>query len=560
MRMSRLFGRTLREAPASVEEAGLQLLVRAGMVRPVAGGLHALLPLGHRALSRLDALARQEIERLGGQEVWLPSVQPADWFMQPAIAEWRPYPTSFTDKSDRDYALAADGAALLARLAGPEVRSYRQLPAVLFSVRDRWQDGRGRGGLLEARESRVVETLTLGADDEAAEQAGGPQAVYAPLFSALGIAPLSVSTLEGVTLFYPSARGEETILVCESCGYLSLVAEAMFAKPAPAAEAPRPVEKVATPGTKTIADLAALLGVPTAQTAKAVFVMGAMGGAERFIFAIVRGDMDVSEAKLARAAGASSLRPATPDEIRAAGAVPGYASPVGLKGVAVIVDDLVARSPNLVAGANEEGYHLLNTNLDRDYQATRVSDIVEAHAGDQCPHCADLLQARSGVVLGSSRRLSFVSNATPLYLDAQGRTQPVSMTAFRLDLLRTLACVAEQHRDDQGLIWPVAAAPYEVHLVLLGGGEAEAETVYSELTAAGIGVLFDDRSESAGVKFADADLIGIPVRLTIGKRSLQQGGVELKARNQAERRLVPLGDIASQVREELLASEAGREK
>jgi len=354
--------------------------------------------------------------------------------------------------------------------------------------------------------------------------------------------------------------GEDTLVLCRNCGYAANRQIARCAKPAAPHEDLRPVEKVATPGAKTIDALAALLDVPKSKTAKAVFLIAGhedVGRArEEFVFAVVRGDMDVNETKLSNALKADWLRPATDDEIRAAGATPGYASPIGLDGVTVVVDDAVPASPNLVAGANEEGYHLLNTNTPRDYAASFVADIAAAGDGDACIQCGQPLVTARGVEVGNifklGTRYSAAVGAT--YLAADGAQKPIVMGSYGIGSGRLLACVAEEHHDDKGLMWPITVAPYHVHLVSLAGSDARvaeaAERVYRALADAGVEVLYDDREESTGVKFADADLIGLPIRLTVSARSLGKGGVELKRRDRKEHESVPEADVIARVQVE----------
>jgi prolyl-tRNA synthetase len=376
---------------------------------------------------------------------------------------------------------------------------------------------------------------------------------------------------------YLTPVGEDTLVLCDACGYAANRQIATFRKPAAQPEDIKPMQKVATPETRTIEALAQLLGVPKAKTAKAVFLVAAHedadGWHERFIFAVIRGDMEANETKLANALSASELRPATDDEIRAAGAVPGYASPIGLvetrpstlrqaqgSGGAslqtvVIVDDAIPASPNLVAGANEAGYHLLNTNYGRDYSAHIVADIAAAGDGDACPHCGAPLRTSRGVEVGNIFKLGtrYTQAIGATYLAADGAPRPVVMGSYGIGVGRLLACIAEEHHDDKGLIWPANVAPYHVHLVALAGKDAavaaQADALYDELTRAGVEVLYDDRTESPGVKFADADLIGLPLRITIAAKALAAGGVELKPRDSEAKEVVPLTQVIERVKD-----------
>ncbi|MBA4379659.1 MAG: proline--tRNA ligase, partial [Anaerolinea sp.] len=346
---------------------------------------------------------------------------------------------------------------------------------------------------------------------------------------------------------------------------------ARFKKPVAPEEAPKPVEKVATPDCKSIEDLANFIGVPKSRTAKAVFFMAQIPEgeefAEKFIFAILRGDMELNETKLANAIGARDLRPATEEEIRATGAIPGYASPlslaVGSLGSLVVVDDIIPASPNLVAGANDKGYHLLNVNYGRDYTADIATDIAAADASAACPECSASMRAERGVEVGNIFKLGprYSDALGCTYLDKDGQNKPVIMGSYGIGVGRLLACIAEQHNDEHGLIWPMTVAPYHVHLVLLRGkgtpqAEETADKLYADLQAAGIEVLYDDREESPGVKFNDADLIGCPVRITVSERALSAGGVELKLRHHSDKVIVPLDETVSGLRSEIAALEA----
>ncbi|NTU75676.1 MAG: proline--tRNA ligase, partial [Anaerolineaceae bacterium] len=327
----------------------------------------------------------------------------------------------------------------------------------------------------------------------------------------------------------------------------------------PEAEAALPMEKIATPNTTTIQDLAELLQIPASRTAKAVFMVGVNTETENkvFVFAIVRGDMDANETKLANVLKLKDMRPALEEEILAVGAVPGYASPVGLKNVQVVVDDLIPDCPNLVAGANEAGYHLRNVNYGRDYQAQVVADIASAREGDGCPNCGKPMRQSRGVEVGNIFKLGtrYTLAMGCNFLDENGENNPVIMGSYGIGVGRLLACVAEEHHDEKGLIWPVSIAPFPVHLVVLPGKNIDVRTPASQieqaLIVAGMEPLVDDRDESAGVKFNDADLIGLPLRVTISERALKQGGAEFKLRAGGDAWIVPMEKVIEEVKQAL---------
>jgi prolyl-tRNA synthetase len=591
MRMTQLFSQTLRDAPSEAEIASHQLLLRAGFIRQLAAGVFSYLPLAQRSLTKIEAILRQEMDAIGGQEISMPVVHPAEIWKE--TGRWYSIDAEmgrFKDRSGRDMVLAMTHEEVVTDLVRGEIRSYRQLPRLIYHIQTKWRDDpRPRAGLIRAREFTMKDSYSLDADlDGLDRQYRAHYQAYFNIFHRCGLEVLAVKSDTGMMggqlaheFMYLTPIGEDTLLVCPACHYAANRQIARFRKPPADAEPALPVEKVATPECKTIEDLANFLGVPRARTAKAVFMVASVPEGDqrrdRFIFAIVRGDMEVNETKLANTLKASSLRPATEAEIRLTGAEPGYASPVGLMGsgqptalpVVVVVDEAIPASPNLVSGANEAGFHLRNVNYGRDYIAHSVADIALARAGDACPDCGRGLEEVRGVEVGNIFKLGtrYSEAMSCTYLDQEGQARPVVMGSYGIGSGRLLACVAEAHHDEYGLLWPISVAPYVVQLVLLrgkrgeeigeiGGSEETAEKLYRELQAAGIEVLYDDRDESPGVKFNDADLIGLPIRLTVGERALKQGGVELKRRDQSEKFIVPLDQLIARLRSEIETLEA----
>ncbi|MFQ5945699.1 MAG: proline--tRNA ligase, partial [Anaerolineae bacterium] len=540
MRMSRLFGRTLRDPPADAAVESHRLLVRAGFVQPLAAGIFTSLPLARRSLAKIASILRQEIDGIGGQEISMPVVQPAEiWQETGRFYQVGAEMGRFADRSDRRMVLAMTAEEVVGDLVRKEIRSYRQLPQLLYQIQTKWRDDpRPRAGLIRAREFTMLDSYSLDADEDGLDaQYRAHYQAYFRIFQRSGLPVVAVRSDVGIMggelaheFMYLTPSGEDTVLICGQCGYKANRQVARFSKPAAPEEALLPTEKVATPDATTIEALANFLEVPRSKTAKAVFLVATLAAegekeTERFVFAVVRGDMELNEAKLANAVKARSIRPATDGEIRGTGAVPGYASPVGLQDALVIVDDVVTTSPNLVAGANEEGYHLLNVNYGRDFSAEWVGDIAAAQSGDPCPDCGSPLESHRGVEAGNIFKLGthYSEAMGSRYLDQEGRSRPVVMGSYGIGLQRLLASIAEEHHDERGLAWPISVAPFQVHLVVLRGGSEEAERLYRALREAGIETLFDERDESPGVKFADADLIGLPLRFTVSKRSLAEG-------------------------------------
>ena len=577
MRYSELFTQTLREAPADAEMASHRLALRAGLVRPLAAGIYSYLPLGLRAARKVEAILREEMAAVGCAEVLMPVVQPAELWRE--SGRWDavgPELLRVTDRSDREMCLAITHEEAVTDLARGLIRSYRQLPLSVFQIQTKFRDEpRSRGGLIRMREFTMKDAYSFHADPVDLD-AFYPRMfrAYENVFARVGLGDLTIAVesdtgvmggTEAHEFMYLNPAGEDTLLLCDACGYRANRQVAAFAKGEPEAAEPLPLEAVETPGCTSIADLAAFLDIPESRTAKAVFMVGTIAGEERFVFAVVRGDHELNETKLAGAAGASELRPATEEEIRGIGAEPGYGSPIGVdEGVLIAVDDLAASSPNLVAGANRADYHYLNVNAGRDYEADVVADLVAAEDGMPCAGCGAPLRSERGIELGNIFKLGTKYSASlgATFLDASGKPRPVAMGCYGIGVDRLLACAIEAHHDESGILWPVPIAPFQVHIVVLhakrpeGEGEA-AERISRELEAAGVEVLVDDRDERAGVKFADADLIGIPIRVTVSAQKLAVGEVEVKRRRDPReaRRDVALEDVVAYVKTKLAEME-----
>ncbi len=546
-------------------------------------------------MQKIEAILRDEMDRIGGQEISMPIVQPADLWKE--TGRWYQIGSEmgrFSDRNAHDMVLAMTHEEVVADLVRREVQSYKHLPRLIYHIQTKFRDEpRPRAGLIRVREFTMKDSYSLDGDWEGLDkQYRLHYQAYFNIYHRCGLDVIAVKSDTGMMggklaheYMYLSPIGEDTLILCDKCGYSANRQVARFQKAPAAPEELKPVERVHTPACKSIEELANFLGVPKSKTAKAVFFMAGISKnpktsevkeepKQQFIFAVIRGDMELNETKLANAVGASELRPATEEEIKAIGAVPGFASPVALTSrsspggrevdVRVVLDDSIPASPNLVAGANETDYHLLNTNFPRDYQADIVADIAAAEQGHACPECGNPLRTARGVEVGNIFKLGtrYSDALGCTFLDRDEQPKPVIMGSYGIGVGRLLACVAEEHHDENGLIWPVTVAPYQVHLVLLRGkntpqAEETANKLYVELQAGGVEVLYDDRDESPGVKFNDSDLIGLPVRLTVSERALAQGGVEMKLRSVTEKVIIPLAETAVRIRAELTALENG---
>lgn len=571
MRMSQLFSQTLREAPADADVESHKLLLRAGYIRQLGTGIFSYLPLAQRSINKIENIIRDEMNKISGQEITMPVVHPASlWKETNRYYEIGPELTRFHDRADRDMVLAMTHEEVIADLIRKEIESYKQLPVMLYHIQTKWRDEpRARGGLIRVREFTMKDSYSLDIDDEGLDkQYRAHYQAYFDIYNRCGLDVIAVASDTGMMggklaheYMYITDIGEDTLLISGETGYSANREVATFQKAPAPAEAMADREKVHTPDTKTIEALAEYLKIDKSKTAKAVFFTGTFledqADVEKLVFAVVRGDMELNETKLRNAAKAKDLRPATEEEIKAVGAQAGFGSPIGIEreNVLLVVDDAIPSSPNLVAGANEVDYHYKNTNYERDYQADIIADIASARAGDTTADGKGKLKEVRGVEVGNIFKLGtrYTERLGATYLDENGERKPVVMGSYGIGVGRLLACVAEEYCDDYGLKLPITVAPYEVHLVMLTGDESEklGEELYQSLTEVGVEVLYDDRDERPGVKFNDADLIGIPLRITVSKRSLKNGGFEFKRRDSDDKRIVPQEEIIATIQSEL---------
>jgi prolyl-tRNA synthetase len=562
--MSRLFGRTLREAPAEAETESHRLLLRAGLAMQSAAGIYSYLPLGWRVLRKVEQVVREEMDRAGGQELLMPALSPADlWEESGRKQEYGPSLLTVVDRRERELVLGPTHEEVITDLFRRNVQSYKELPQLLYQIQVKFRDElRPRMGLIRGREFGMMDLYSFHADH------GDLDLTYQAMYDAYervyercsvpAIAVYadsgSIGGKESQEFMLLTEIGEDEVLICQGCGYAANAEKADLKKPAAIPGEPLPVEEVSTPGKKTIEEVAAFLGVKPAQTLKAVFYM--VDGAP--VFVAIRGDLAVNEVKLKNALKALDLRLLTDDEVGAAHLVAGSASPVGLKGMKIVADDSVLSSPNLVGGANKPDYHLKNVNYERDWQADIVTDIALGRPGDTCARCGGVFEAQRGIEMGHIFKLGtrYTERMNARYLDASGREQIPIMGCYGIGTSRLLHCIIEANHDERGIIWPAEVAPYDVHLVALGLDRpdvlARAEALNEAIEDAGLGVLYDDRPDAtAGVKFNDADLIGLPLRVTVSARSLEKDSVEVKRRSGSDVELVSYGEAAQSLRQAL---------
>ena len=567
MRASQFLSRTLRQDPGEAETVSHRLMLRAGMMMQTAAGVYSYLPLALRSIRKVEQIIREEMDAAGGQEVLMPALQPIElWQQTGREAGFGANLFRLSDRRERSMVLAPTHEEVVATIAGAHVESYRDLPLTIYQLQTKFRDEpRPRAGLLRGREFVMKDAYSFSADQASLDAIyDRMREAYRNIFRRCGLPTVEVEADSGAIggkdsheFIMPAESGEDVILLCEESGYAANVERATSViDPAPEG-APLPLELVETPGITTIAALAAHLGIPEAQTLKAVFYR--VDG--ETVLVTIRGDIEVNEIKLKNHLHANDLRLANPAEVAAAGLTPGSTSPVGLDGIRRIADRSVEQGANFAAGANRPDEHYRHVNYPRDFTVDEVVDIATARAGDGSPDGRGKLSAVRGIEVGHVFKLgSFIAEAMGVsYLDERGQRNPVVMGCYGIGVTRVLAAAIEQNHDDGGVIFPAPIAPFRVHLLALNADDARvaaaAEALYARLEEAGCEVLFDDRIESAGVKFNDADLLGLPVRAVVSPRNVAKGVVELKRRRETDAIQTPSEDAVAAVAN-LLAKDA----
>jgi prolyl-tRNA synthetase len=571
MRLSKSLIPTLKEAPAEAEIPSHILMVRGGYLRKVAAGVYSFLPLGWRVIQKIARIIREEMNRAGAQEVFLPAVIPGELWQE--SGRWDQYGEQllrFKDRKGADFVIGPTHEEVMVDLVRGDVRSYRQLPLNLFQIQTKFRDElRARAGLMRGREFIMKDAYSFHTSEEDAHREyQNMYDTYTRIFSRCGLAFRAVEADTGAIGGSKSHEfqvltetGEDALLACDSCSYAANVEEARGRPPVGAAAAgSAAIEKVATPGKKTIEEVSGFLGVAARELVKTLIYL-ADG---KPVAALVRGDRNLNEIKLKRELGTRELVLAGDKVIEEVTSAPvGFAGPVGLK-IPIYCDLEVCAMSSFVCGANAVDAHYKNVVAKRDYSPTACGDFRDAAVGDACPRCEKgHFVGYRGVEVGQVFFLGTKYSA-PMrcnFLDGDGKEKPMIMGCYGIGVTRIAAAAIEQNHDKDGIVWPVAIAPFEVALVSLQVGDAQvtevAERIYAELGKAGIEVLFDDRDERPGVKFKDADLVGLPYRIAIGKKGVAEGVVELKARRSPEVLKVKVEDVVRVVVERVVAERAG---
>ena len=567
MRFTQLISKTIRTEPAEAETPSHRLMLKAGMIYQVASGVYSYLPLGWRSLRKIEDIIRQEMDAVGGQELRMPVLQPVElWEKTDRRAAFGDNLFTLLDRRGRPMVLAPTHEEVITNIVRANVQSYRDLPAVLYQIQTKFRDEpRPRAGLIRVREFDMKDAYSFDADEQSLENSYQAMAqAYRNIYRRCGLPALMVEADSGAIggkdsheFILPTSSGEDTVLSCPKCGYAANSEKAQGILAATPLEPPLPMEEVSTPGVKTISELCEYLDIPRSKTLKAVFYV-ADG---EIVFVTIRGDLEVNDVKLRNVLHCSDLRLASEHEVAAAGLVAGSASPIGLKEMRRVADELISFGSNFAVGANVPDIHIINANYPRDFQVDIISDIALAEEGHGCVSCGTPLETIRGVEVGHIFKLgTFFSEALgAYYLDREGQQRPAIMGCYGIGVGRLLAAAIEQNHDDKGIIFPAPLAPYQVHLVGLNLADPKvaqaADDLYRNLWREGIETLYDDRSdEAAGVKFNDADLLGFPVRLVVSPRTLGQESVEVKLRSEDQATQVPMEEVVARVAE-LIASE-----
>lgn len=544
MLLSKLFGNRLKEAPKDAQIISNILLYRAGFIRQNASGIFSIMPLGFRVINKITNIIREEMNKIDGQEVLLPSLNPKEmWEKTGRYQSIGPELFRFKDRNEKDMVLAMTHEEAVAFLAKSELFSYKQIPFMIYQFQLKYRDEpRPRGGLIRVREFTMKDAYSFHIDkDELNEYYYKVHKAYENVFKRVGLKNfISVKSDVGMMggklaheFMLISENGEDTLIICENCGYKANreVAQAFFP---PETDEKKKEELVHTPDKSTIEDVANFLKVPLNKTGKALFYFDE--DKNQIIFITIRGDLNLNETKLKNYLKTKNIRFATEEEIKSIGCIPGFASIKGINkndNLRIIIDKSIISSRNIVVGANKKDYHYINYNLSEDLSQYEVADLYEVNENLLCPECKKNLSIKRGIEIGNIFQLGdkYTKSYDIKILDKEGKSIIPEMCSYGIGIGRLMAAIVEESHDDYGIIWPLSVAPFDIHIISLLKNENNlAENIYTELRNNGIDVLFDDRNESAGVKFSDADLIGIPYQLIISEKNLKNNQIELRYR------------------------------
>lgn len=564
MRVTQIYAPTLREVPAEAELISHQFMLRAGLMRRAASGVYTYLPLGVRVLQKIISIIREELNKAGGQEVMLPIIQPAELWQE--SGRWNDYGDEMfrlKDRHDREFCLGPTHEEIVTALVRADVRSYKQLPLMLYQIQNKYRDEiRPRFGVIRSREFIMKDLYSFDRDEEGLDQSyQAMYDAYTRIFTRCGLETRPVEADTGAIggdnsheFMVLGDAGEDLVVYCQDCDYAANVEQAECAPYEAESGEMLSLEEIATPNVTTIDKLVELLGIEGSRLIKTMIYLAD----DQPIAVLVSGDNNINEIKLKKVLKCENLVLADSRTIEeVTGAPVGFAGPIGLE-IPIVADYSVIGLVNAVAGANKKDAHIANVNINRDYKAAVTADIREAREGDKCVRCGGTLTSARGTEVGQVFKLGtrYSQTLKANFVDENGKEQPIIMGCYGIGVSRTMAAIIEQHHDEDGICWPVSVAPYHVIIVPVSYKDTEqreaAEKLYNELTQAGVEVILDDRDERPGVKFKDADLIGYPVRITVGPRQLKEGNVELYIRSSKTQVVIPISEVEQQVKSILI--------
>lgn len=554
---------TLRETPSDAEVISHQLMLRAGYIRKVAAGIYNYLPLGFKVLKKVENIIREEMERAGAQEVLMPMVVPSELWKK--SGRWDFYGKELlriNDRHGRDFCLGPTHEEVITELTGTEIRSYRNLPINLFQIQTKFRDEvRPRFGLMRGREFVMKDAYSFHTSEEDAEREYRKMFdTYKRIFERCGLKFRAVEADSGSIggsfsheFVVLAESGEDAVASCDNCDYAANIEKAISKSKRnlpDKKEAALPQEKVKTPGKKSIDEVAAFMGVKEEHLVKTLVYLAD----NKPVIALIRGDYELNETKLKNVLDCNELELAGPETVtKITGAPTGFAGPIGLNDIEIYADHTVEVMSNFICGANEKDLHIKNVNIEQDFNVTEFHDLRSVTCGDECPRCEGKLEIHRGIEVGHIFKLgtkySEAMGAT--FLDTDGKEKPMVMGCYGIGVGRTGAAAIEQNNDEGGIIWPMPLAPYQVIITIVNPKDDEvrttAESIYESLKLEGIEVILDDRNERPGIKFKDADLIGIPVRITVGGRGIKEGKVEVKHRKEKDAANIEIEKVVEEV-------------
>jgi prolyl-tRNA synthetase len=565
MRMTKSFIRTLREDPTEAESKSHKLMLRAGMIKQIASGIYSYMPICWKSIQKIESIIREEMDFVGAQELRMPTLHPMDiWEKSGRVEAMGETLFRLSDRRERDLVIAPTHEEVITMMVKEHAQSYRDLPLILYQIQTKFRDeARPRAGLLRVREFDMKDAYSFHVNEDSLDKDYQKIAkAYSNIYSRCGVPAIQAEADSGAIggkdsheFILPSETGEDTVFICDHCGYAANVEKAQSIKPKPPTGTKANIEEIYTPGIKTIHQLTSHLEIADYNTLKTVLYFSD----GEVILITLRGDLEVNEVKLKNLLHSNLLRLATEEESVNAGLHPGYVSVLGIKHLTTVADDSISLGVNFVVGANKTDYHLTNVNYPRDFTPTLIADIATAQDGHACIHCNSQLRSCKGIEIGHIFKLGtfYANKFDASFLDQNGALRNIIMGCYGIGIGRLLAASIECNNDEDGIIFPKSISPYQVHLLALNTQDEEvtkvATSIYQDMLAKGIDVLYDDRPETAGVKFKDADLLGFPFRIVVSNRNLKEGSVELKNRASSDTSLQTIESVVSVV-EQLITS------